>query len=94
MPFFAFSATVVLAEKLTWLKDAGPVTMALRRPDDDSNIETGGTVSPFDWPPVPAWQTGTATAKVDPPQPKQVDETWTQFIHNGPTTTATPHKKR
>lgn len=81
------------AEKLTWLRDAGPVTMALRRPNDNTSHDTPGTVSPFDWPPVPSWQPATATARVDPPTPTPTDETWTQLIFNGGQPTATVHRK-
>jgi Flp pilus assembly protein CpaB len=80
------------AEKLTWLKDAGPVTMALRRPDDDMSPSTPGTVSPFDWPPVPQWQPVTTTAATTPTPPK-TDELWAQTIYNGQTPAVTMHKK-
>jgi pilus assembly protein CpaB len=82
------------AEKIAWLKDSGPVTMALRRPDDPSASDTVGTISPFDWPAVPPShppQT-VAAAPPPPPQPKPV-ETWDQLIYNGTQPPViTPHK--
>jgi Flp pilus assembly protein CpaB len=73
------------AEKIAWLKDAGPVTMALRRPDDPSASDTSGTVSPFDWPPVPSWQPPQPVSAPPPPPPSpQPVPTWAQVIYNGP----------
>lgn len=81
------------AEKVTWLKDSGPVTMALRRPDDPTTADTVGTVSPFDWPPVPAWQPP-RTVSASQPSPKPLPETWDQVIWNGQQPPViTPQKK-
>jgi len=76
------------AEKITWLKDAAPVTLALRRFDDGTAGDTPGTVSPFDWPPVPSWQPQTAVAQAPAPPPPPspsppAPETWDQVIYNG-----------
>ena len=73
--------TVISATLAHWLSVSPPaVTMALRRPDDPTPIETSGTVSPFDYPAVPALLP--STVALNPPKPAA--KIFDQVIYNGP----------
>lgn len=90
-------ATVTLAvkpeqaEKITWLKDTAPVTLVLRRPNDPDTTDTPGTVSPFDYPPVPSLLS-TTTAVVNQSPQKRESQTFDQVIYNGQTPLVTAYK--
>ncbi|MBY0526854.1 MAG: Flp pilus assembly protein CpaB [Gemmataceae bacterium] len=53
------------AEKLNWLKDQGPVTMALRRADDKTKHETAGVVGPFTVPQKQTVEVPVARKRID-----------------------------